>query len=69
MAWTKVEAMMYLCAKYLRSWSLLNKTEDKVVLEAWAKELEVRGGKTSPAGMASSSLSNRLCGGKDRLHG
>jgi hypothetical protein len=53
MAWTKVEAMMYLCAKYLRSWSLLNKTEDKVVLEAWAKELEVRGGKTSPAGMAS----------------
>jgi hypothetical protein len=58
MAWTKVEAMMYLCAKFLRSWSLLNKTEDKVVLEA----REARPPRLEWRQDSGSSLSNRSCG-------
>jgi hypothetical protein len=38
--WTKVEAVLGMCAKFLRSWMMLNKLEDRWKLEAWAKELE-----------------------------
>jgi hypothetical protein len=32
--WTKVEAMLGMCAKFLRSWTVINKPKGRVMLEA-----------------------------------